>query len=118
MHQIENELRSQFSALSAYLDEVFKWVNKEVSERPGSIIDICERKKIPGAAVYYAMIFLQVDEQIKYEAAQQPGSISADNQLYSLWTYLLSKLESYHYLPESDFAERRAEMAELIKNND
>lgn len=116
---IEKDLRRKYRTLGGYFDNVFPWVQNMAKKETDRFLKLAADKKVPPAAVIYALLFLQISEQIK--AGGFRGGKGTLNQqgkeMYTLWKDLLEKLEYHKYLPAADLAARRQEMADWIKTN-
>ena len=110
---LQQELNAKFPKLQVYFDTIFPLLKKEIEENKSKFDYTARKKNVPQIAVLYVLVWVQITEQMK--RGDNPAYILQD--MYSLWNYLLNKLEYHHYFPPEDFPRMRKEMEEWIKTN-
>lgn len=114
VESLQQELNAKFPKLQRYFEVLFPVLKKEIEDKKSTFEYTARKKSVPQVAVLYAFLWTQITEQIKH--GDNPTYILKD--MYSLWNYLLGKLEYHHYFPAEDFPRMRAEMDEWAKQYD
>ena len=115
---IEKEIRTKFPELSDYLNNLFSWFHKELSENP-LFADDSDLEGIEKISAKWALLFFQISEQLKYGYGVSDKSEWLEKELqemYRLWNFLLNRLTKYNYYTMEEAAGYRLEMDAHIKN--
>ena len=115
---IEKEIRTKFPELSDYLDNLFTWFHKEVSENP-HFAEGSDLQGIKNVSAKWALLFFQISEQLKYSYGGSEKSEWLEKELqkmYPLWDFLLNRLTEYNYYTMEEASGFRLEMDAHIKN--